>query len=102
MARTLEPDIDAVAHTQANATGAEAPHLNGAGAISVSTLSQIEAPPSRTKVIKFSNVSKRFTLHHERARSFQDLVVSLFGLTHPFKARRTDASALQGSILGAT
>ena len=42
------------------------------------------APPaqqkSRAKVIKFSNVSKRFTLHHERAQSFQDLVVSLFGL----------------------
>jgi lipopolysaccharide transport system ATP-binding protein len=36
--------------------------------------------PARQKVIKFSNVSKRFTLHHERARSFQDIVVSLFGL----------------------
>jgi lipopolysaccharide transport system ATP-binding protein len=35
---------------------------------------------SRTKVIKFSNVSKQFTLHHDRARSFQDVVVSLFGL----------------------
>lgn len=34
----------------------------------------------RQKVIKFSGVSKRFTLHHERARSFQDIVVSLFGL----------------------
>ncbi|MEA2574503.1 MAG: lipopolysaccharide transport system ATP-binding protein, partial [Chloroflexia bacterium] len=32
------------------------------------------------KVIKFSKVSKRFTLHHERPRSFQDAVVSLFGL----------------------
>ncbi len=36
--------------------------------------------PSRYKVIKFSKVSKRFILHHERARSFQDIVVSLFGL----------------------
>jgi lipopolysaccharide transport system ATP-binding protein len=32
------------------------------------------------KVIKFSKVSKRFILHHERPRSFQDMVVSLFGL----------------------
>ncbi len=39
--------------------------------------------PARQKVIKFSNVSKRFTLHHERARSFQDIVVSLFGLRTP-------------------
>lgn len=39
----------------------------------------------RTKVIKFSNVSKQFTLHHERARSFQDVVVSLFGLRTPSK-----------------
>ena len=37
-------------------------------------------PTMRQKVIKFSNVSKRFTLHHERARSFQDIIVSLFGL----------------------
>ncbi len=36
--------------------------------------------PSRYKVIKFSKVSKRFILHHERARSFQDVMVSLFGL----------------------
>lgn len=39
-----------------------------------------EHPSARQKVIKFSNVSKRFTLHHEKARSFQDVVVSLFGL----------------------
>jgi len=32
------------------------------------------------KVIKFSKVSKRFILHHERPRSFQDVMVSLFGL----------------------
>lgn len=32
------------------------------------------------KVIKFSHVSKRFMLHHERPRSFQDMLVSLFGL----------------------
>lgn len=32
------------------------------------------------KVIKFSKVSKRFILHHERPRSFQDMIVSLFGL----------------------
>src|SRR5438876_8645720 len=38
---------------------------------------------ARTKVIKFSHVSKRFTLHHERARSFQDIAVNLFGLRNP-------------------
>jgi lipopolysaccharide transport system ATP-binding protein len=32
------------------------------------------------KVIKFSKVSKRFILRHERPRSFQDVMVSLFGL----------------------
>src|SRR5205823_6348523 len=41
--------------------------------------------PTRTKVIKFGNVSKRFILHHERPRSFQDMVVSLFGLRTPSK-----------------
>jgi ABC-type polysaccharide/polyol phosphate transport system ATPase subunit len=35
------------------------------------------------KVIKFSNVSKRFILHHERPRSFQEMVVNLFGLRAP-------------------
>jgi lipopolysaccharide transport system ATP-binding protein len=29
-------------------------------------------------VIQFDDVSKRFTLHHERARSFQELALSLF------------------------
>jgi ABC-type polysaccharide/polyol phosphate transport system ATPase subunit len=38
---------------------------------------------SSQKVIKFSNVSKRFILHHERPRSFQEMVVSLFGLRTP-------------------
>ncbi|HKP54304.1 MAG TPA: ABC transporter ATP-binding protein [Chloroflexia bacterium] len=51
----------------------------------VLTSRQSPLPSARTKVIKFSNVSKRFTLHHERARSFQDLVVSLFGLRTPSK-----------------
>src|SRR5687768_14947481 len=32
------------------------------------------------KVIKFSHVSKRFMLHHERPTSFQEMVVSLFGM----------------------
>jgi lipopolysaccharide transport system ATP-binding protein len=35
------------------------------------------------KVIKFSHVFKRFTLHHERPRSFQEAVVNLFGLRNP-------------------
>lgn len=39
--------------------------------------------PNRLKVIKFSHVSKRFTLHHERPRSFQEVVVNLFGLRNP-------------------
>ncbi len=43
-----------------------------------------EPSPARPeKVIKFSHVSKRFILHHERPRSFQDMVVSLFGLRSP-------------------
>jgi lipopolysaccharide transport system ATP-binding protein len=42
-------------------------------------------PSTRQKVIKFSSVSKRFILHHERARSFQDIVVSVFGLRTPSK-----------------
>ncbi|MEM2370848.1 MAG: ATP-binding cassette domain-containing protein, partial [Candidatus Bathyarchaeia archaeon] len=28
--------------------------------------------------IQFDSVSKKFTLHHERARSFQELIVGLF------------------------
>ena len=40
-------------------------------------------PPSPLKVIKFSHVSKRFILHHERPRSFQEMVVNLFGLRNP-------------------
>jgi lipopolysaccharide transport system ATP-binding protein len=40
---------------------------------------------TETKVIKFSHVSKRFILHHERPRSFQEIVVSLFGLRTPSK-----------------
>ena len=31
-----------------------------------------------SSVIRFENVSKKFSLHHERARSFQELVVGLF------------------------
>ena len=38
---------------------------------------------ARVKVIKFSDVSKRFILHHERPRSFQEMVVNLFGLRTP-------------------
>src|SRR5437588_405301 len=47
------------------------------------TLDLGEQQTARTKVIKFSHVSKKFTLHHERARSFQDIVVNLFGLRNP-------------------
>lgn len=57
------------------------PEQNGKGNLT-SPLNASMEPTSHTrqKVIKFSNVSKRFTLHHEKARSFQDMVVSLFGL----------------------
>src|SRR4051812_45410461 len=55
--------------------------ISANGSTDLTTIRNVPSTPvSRTKVIKFSNVSKRFTLHHERARSFQDLVVSLFGL----------------------
>ncbi len=40
---------------------------------------------TESKVIKFSHVYKRFILHHERPRSFQEVVVSLFGLRTPSK-----------------
>jgi lipopolysaccharide transport system ATP-binding protein len=40
---------------------------------------------TENKVIKFSHVYKRFILHHERPRSFQEVVVSLFGLRTPSK-----------------
>ncbi len=43
----------------------------------------VRTSPARAKVIKFSNVSKKFTLRHERPQSFQDMVVSLFGLRSP-------------------
>src|SRR4051794_31795553 len=33
----------------------------------------------RTKVIKFSHVSKRFTLHQERPHSFQEMLTSRLG-----------------------
>lgn len=42
-----------------------------------------QQPKPRLKVIKFSHVSKRFTLHHERPNSFQEMVVNLFGLRNP-------------------
>lgn len=49
--------------------------------------------PERKKVIKFSNVSKRFVLHHERPNSFQGMLTSLFG-------RRTDALTRRGAAAG--
>jgi ABC-type polysaccharide/polyol phosphate transport system ATPase subunit len=38
-----------------------------------------DSPSGRQKIIKFSNVSKKFVLHHQRPRSFQEAMVSLFG-----------------------
>jgi lipopolysaccharide transport system ATP-binding protein len=52
---------------------------NGRGKI-VPAIAQPQAQAKPLKVIKFSQVSKRFILHHERPRSFQEMVVSLFGL----------------------
>lgn len=42
-------------------------------------LSDDDSINTRPKIIKFSNVSKKFVLHHERPRSFQEVLVSLFG-----------------------
>ena len=53
-------------------TGADTPHNASQRAV-----------VARVKVIKFSDVSKRFILHHERPRSFQEMVVNLFGLRTP-------------------
>ncbi|HYP40185.1 MAG TPA: ABC transporter ATP-binding protein [Chloroflexia bacterium] len=52
---------------------------NGRGK-AVPAIAQPQAQQKPSKVIKFSRVSKRFILHHERPRSFQEMVVSLFGL----------------------
>jgi ABC-type polysaccharide/polyol phosphate transport system ATPase subunit len=52
---------------------------NGIGKLVPGT-AQPQAQTKPPKVIKFSHVSKRFILHHERPRSFQEMVVSLFGL----------------------
>ncbi len=51
---------------------------NGSAPSSETVVSQADNQP--VKVIKFSHVSKRFMLHHERPRSFQEMVVSVFGL----------------------
>ncbi len=85
MARTADKPQSPPSYEGDNANGSvEAEHD-----ISAQTFArprgEAPQPPKRTKVIKFSNVSKRFTLHHERARSFQDIVVSLFGLRTPSK-----------------
>jgi ABC-type polysaccharide/polyol phosphate transport system ATPase subunit len=65
-------------------TDAPAPpkHKNGRGKNGRSEIEAAIPQPmkQREKVIKFSHVSKRFTLHLERPRSFQEMVVSLFGL----------------------
>ena len=55
-------------------------HTNGSAIGDIADTAYDRTSNHRQKVIKFSNVSKRFTLHHEKARSFQDMVVSLFGL----------------------
>src|SRR5437773_922862 len=60
------------------------PHTTEAPSIATSPTPD-PRPPSPLKVIKFSHVSKRFTLHHERPRSFQEMVVNLFGLRNPSK-----------------
>jgi ABC-type polysaccharide/polyol phosphate transport system ATPase subunit len=70
-------------HTSANGASdgrAERPMPNG-----LTRPASAGQQTQRVKVIKFSNVSKRFILHHERPQSFQDMVVSLFGLRTPSK-----------------
>ncbi len=56
-------------------------------------------------VIRFENVSKKFNLHHERARSFQELALSLFrrdnGSREEFWALRDVGFAVeQGETVG--
>lgn len=63
--------------------GAKHSEIGPAPALSTNGLTPVKQAGAAQKVIKFSNVSKRFTLHHERPRSFQDMVVSLFGLRSP-------------------
>ena len=77
---TSESDLQIAARSQD-------PVANGKPAPGAGVLPIVSTPLARQreKVIKFSQVSKRFTLHHERAKSFQEMVVSLFGLRPPSK-----------------
>jgi ABC-type polysaccharide/polyol phosphate transport system ATPase subunit len=65
--------------------GSEAPASSKAPTPDRPPLPLIPPTPgtARAKVIKFSRVSKRFTIHHERPGSFQEMVVNLFGLRNP-------------------
>jgi len=79
--RTIkEPDSVSVESTSKARNGlSPSPSVNGQGDSESVTLPAATVD-QRVKVIKFSHVSKRFMLHHERPRSFQDMVVSVFGL----------------------
>ena len=75
-------------HRARNGSAPKSPASNGLSKMAVtsdSTMRNAESLELQTesqlvKVIKFSHVSKRFMLHHERARTFQEMVVSVFGL----------------------
>lgn len=58
-----------------------------------------------TKLIQFSHISKKFTLHHERARSFQELAISMFRRNNSSREefwalRDVSFSVKQGSTVG--
>ncbi|HEX8221222.1 MAG TPA: ABC transporter ATP-binding protein [Chloroflexia bacterium] len=84
MSRTIkQPERGSASKPQAN--GAKGGSPNGKSLLPGGSLGAARTVPGSGadkpyKVIKFSKVSKRFILHHERPRSFQDVMVSLFGL----------------------
>lgn len=92
MARSTEDPVqdtnalsrtDGLIEAEALATGAQGTQITAEHEQTPRQPAAARASQARAKVIKFSNVSKRFTLRHERPNSFQDMVVSLFGLRSP-------------------
>ena len=92
MARSTEDPVqdtnalsrtDGLIEAEGLATGAQGTQITAEHEQTPRQPAAARASQARAKVIKFSNVSKRFTLRHERPNSFQDMVVSLFGLRSP-------------------
>ncbi len=83
MTRTVESRDETEASQQTPGIPSSGNGIARSSGLAVAYTDRREKPPPVEKVIKFSAVSKRFILHHERPRTFQELVVSLFGLRTP-------------------